>query len=118
VTGEQFSPNFRSTTVAYAYTNVDLSYGVYLSPEWQLGFRQALNYNFIDDGSDVWMATTAPFVNYQLRITDIIVPYLGAFIGAAWNDRDVTGALGPQAGINSSFMSRLESRLPLRVVLG
>jgi hypothetical protein len=68
VTGEQFSPNFRSTTVAYAYTNVDLSYGVYLSPEWQLGFRQALNYNFIDDGSDVWMATTAPFINYQLRL--------------------------------------------------
>ena len=55
-------------------------------------------YNFIDDGNDVWIATTASFVNYHFRITDIIVPYLGAFIGAAWNDRDVTGNLGPQAG--------------------
>jgi hypothetical protein len=27
------------------------------------------------------------------------VPYLGAFIGAAWNDRDATGIVGPQGGI-------------------
>ena len=79
--------------------NTDLSYGVYLSPGWQVGFRQALNYNFIDDASDVWIATSAPFLNYHLRITDIIYPYLGAFIGAAWNDDDITGTLGPQAGV-------------------
>lgn len=79
--------------------NVDLSYGWYLSPGWQLGFRQALNYVFVDDASDAWIATTTPFVNYHFRVTDIIVPYLGAFIGAAWNDRDVTGTLGPQVGV-------------------
>jgi hypothetical protein len=79
--------------------NLDLSYGWYLSPGWQLGFRQAVNYNFIDDASDQWIATTAPFVNYHFRVTDIIVPYLGAFIGAAWNDRDVTGTIGPQGGV-------------------
>ena len=79
--------------------NLDLSYGYYLTPGWQLGFRQALNYVFVDDGSDSWIATTTPFLNYHFRVTDIIVPYLGAFIGAAWNDRDVTGTLGPQVGV-------------------
>src|SRR6266508_504106 len=59
--------------------NADLSYGYYVMPGWQLGIRQALNYNF--------------------HLTEIIVPYLGAFIGMVWNDRDATGKIGPQAGI-------------------
>jgi hypothetical protein len=79
--------------------NADLSYGYYLTPGWQLGFRQALNYNFIDDERDIWIATTAPFLNYNFRVTDIIVPYIGAFLGLAWNDNDATGTIGPQAGI-------------------
>jgi hypothetical protein len=79
--------------------NGDLSYGYYLTPGWELGLRQALNYNFIDDRSDVWNATTTPFLVYNFRLTNIIVPYLGAFIGAAWNDKDATGVAGPQGGI-------------------
>ena len=79
--------------------NLDLSYGSYLTPGWQLGIRQALNYNFVDDQRDFWIATTAPFVNYHFRLTDIIVPYLGGFIGLAWNDRAATGTIGPQGGI-------------------
>ena len=79
--------------------NADLSYGYYLTPGWQLGIRQALNYNFIDDSRDFWLASTTPFVNYNFRVTDIIVPYLGGFIGLVWNDRDATGTIGPQAGV-------------------
>jgi hypothetical protein len=79
--------------------NADLSYGYYLTPGWQLGLRQAINYNFVDDARDFWLATTAPFINYNFRLTNIIVPYLGAFIGLAWNDRDETGIVGPQAGV-------------------
>ncbi|HUR71830.1 MAG TPA: outer membrane beta-barrel protein [Candidatus Limnocylindrales bacterium] len=79
--------------------NVDLSYGYYLTPGWQLGFRQAINSTFVDNGRDFWLATTTPFLNYNFRLTNIIVPYLGAFIGAAWNDRDITGTAGPQVGI-------------------
>jgi hypothetical protein len=79
--------------------NADLSYGIYLSPGWQVGIRQALNYNFIDDERDFWVASTTPFINYHFRVTDIIFPYLGAFIGLVWNDRDVTGAIGPQVGV-------------------
>ena len=90
--------------------NADLSYGYYLTPGWQLGIRQALNYNFIDDASDFWLASTAPFINYHFRLTDIIVPYLGAFIGLVWNDRDATGTIGPQAGVkffvhNQTFLN-------------
>jgi hypothetical protein len=29
--------------------NADVSYGSYLTPGWELGLRQALNYDFIDD---------------------------------------------------------------------
>jgi hypothetical protein len=44
----------------------DVSYGRYFAdPAWQLGIRQALNYTFIDDASDAWLATTVPFLNYH-----------------------------------------------------
>lgn len=79
--------------------NADLSYGYYLTPGWQLGLRQALDYHYDDDRRDFWLATTTPFINYHFRLTDIIVPYLGGFIGVAWNDRDTTGTVGPQGGI-------------------
>ena len=79
--------------------NIDLSYGYYLTPGWQIGFRQGLNSLFVEDARDQWSATTAPFFNYHFRVTDIIVPYLGGFLGAVWNDRDITGTLGPQVGV-------------------
>jgi hypothetical protein len=79
--------------------NFDLSYGYYLTPGWEIGFRQALNYNFVDDARDSWIATTAPFIHYNFRVTDVLVPYLGLSGGVAWNDDDVTGLLGPAAGL-------------------
>jgi hypothetical protein len=79
--------------------NLDLAYGYYLTPGWELGLRQALNYNFLDHERDVWTATTTPFINYNFRLTDRILPFLGGFIGLVWNDRDVTGAVGPNAGV-------------------
>lgn len=79
--------------------NGDISYGRFLTPGWQLGIRQAVNYNFIHHGSDAWQATTTPFVHYNFRVTDVLVPYLGIFGGVVWNDRDVTGTMGPSAGV-------------------
>ena len=79
--------------------SADLSYGFFFTPGWQVGFRQALNYNFIDDRRDFWVATTSPFINWHFPVTDIIVPYIGTFLGVVWNDRDATGTLGPQAGV-------------------
>ena len=48
----------------------------------------------MDDEGEPWTATTAPY-QLSFRVIDIIVLYLGAFISAAWNDRDVTGILVP-----------------------
>jgi hypothetical protein len=79
--------------------NADINYGYYLSPGWELGFRQAISYNFVDDGPDAWNATTTPFLHYNFRITNILVPYLGISGGVVWNDRDVTGTFGPNAGL-------------------
>ena len=81
-----------------AFTD-DISYGYYLTPGWEIGLRQAVNYNFIDDGPDSWLATTTPFLHYNFRLTDIVVPYLGISAGAVWNDRDATGTFGPNAGL-------------------
>jgi len=83
--------------------NLDLSYGYYLTPGWQLGLRQALSYNFIEDQRDEWTATTAPFLAYHFRLTDTVLPHVGAFLGAAWNDRDITGTIGPQVGVKFFF---------------
>ena len=41
--------------------NADLSLGYFLTPGWEAGFRQALNYNFVEDHRDFWLATTTPF---------------------------------------------------------
>jgi hypothetical protein len=79
--------------------NADINYGYYLTPGWEVGFRQAVNYNFIHHGSDAWQATSTPFVHYNFRITNVLVPYLGVFGGVVWNDRDVTGTMGPAAGV-------------------
>ena len=79
--------------------NADLNYGYYLSPGWELGFRQALNYNFINHAPDAWQATTTPFLHYNFRVTNVLVPYLGISGGVVWNDRDVTGTMGPAAGL-------------------
>jgi hypothetical protein len=78
--------------------NADIQYGYYLTRGWELGLRQALNYNFIDDQRDVWTATTTPFVHYNFRFTDRFIPYLGGHMGLVWNDRDATGTIGPNAG--------------------
>ncbi|HWO42586.1 MAG TPA: outer membrane beta-barrel protein [Candidatus Eisenbacteria bacterium] len=83
--------------------NAEVHYGYYLSPGWQLGLRQALNYNFVEDATDQWAASTTPFLAYNFRLTDTVLPHLGAFIGAVWNDRDITGTLGPQVGIKFFF---------------
>jgi len=79
--------------------NADINYGYYLSPGWELGFRQAVNYNFINHAPDAWQATTTPFLYYNFRITNVLVPYLGISGGIVWNDRDITGTIGPAAGL-------------------
>jgi hypothetical protein len=79
--------------------NVDLQFGRYLTPGWELGIRQALNYNFIDNGRDSWVATTTPFLVYNFHFNDYVIPFLGLNAGVAYNDRDIVGTFGPNAGV-------------------
>jgi hypothetical protein len=78
--------------------NADLSYGYYLTPGWEIGLRQAVNYNFINKAPDAWQAVTTPFVWYNFKVNNVLVPYLGISGGIVWNDRDITGVFGPNAG--------------------
>ena len=83
--------------------NLDVSYGYYLTHGWEVGLRQALNINFIDDARDVWTATTAPFLKYNFPLSETVVPFVGGFLGLVWNDRDATGTLGPNVGAKFFF---------------
>jgi len=82
--------------------NADLSYGFYLdNPAWQVGIRQGYNHIYSRDRSDVWTGTTVPFLNYHFMGMDRFVPFLGGFVGAVYNDRDITGTVGPQLGVKA-----------------
>lgn len=81
--------------------NVDLAYGYFLTENWQLGVMQTLGYSFIEDGDDQWSASTIPYINYNFRTQESFQPFVGAFIGASYNEDDITGTLGPQVGFKS-----------------
>jgi hypothetical protein len=81
--------------------NVDVGYGYFLTENWQLGLIQTLGYSFIEDGEDQWGASTVPYVNYNFRTKESFQPFVGAFIGASYNEDDITGTLGPQVGFRS-----------------
>lgn len=82
----------------------DVAYGYYATKNVELGIAQTLGYSFIDGADDEWTASTAPFVNYHflgLSDNDVFQPFIGAFIGAVYNDNDVVGTVGPQVGFKS-----------------
>ena len=81
--------------------NTDLGYGYFLTDNWELGVLQTLGYSFIEDDDDLWGASTIPFVNYNFRAQERFQPFIGAFIGASYNEDDITGTIGPQLGFKS-----------------
>lgn len=83
--------------------NLDVHYGYYLTPAWEVGLRQGLNYNFVERARDQWVASTTPFLHYNLRLSDVLVPFIGGHIGVVWNDLDHTGTIGPNGGIKLFF---------------
>jgi len=80
--------------------NGDVSYSYYVSPRVNVGVRQTLNYSFIDNAPDTWTASTIPFVNYNFETSNPrLRPFIGAFVGAAYNRHDTTGTIGPALGV-------------------
>ena len=84
--------------------NLEAAYGYFISKNWELGVIQTVGYSFIEDGDDQWVASTIPFFNYHflgLTTDDVFQPFVGAFLGASYNEDDITGTLGPQIGFKS-----------------
>jgi outer membrane protein W len=94
--------------------NADVSLGYYAAPRLSLGIRQTLSYAFVDDAPDSWTASTIPFVNYYFETSNQnFRPFIGAFVGAAYNEDDTTGTAGPAVGFkyflsdNTAVVTRL-----------
>lgn len=84
--------------------NLDVAYGRLLTDGLELGLLQYLGYTFVDGGDDTWSASTIPYINYHfggLSDSGNFLPFIGAFIGASYNDEDTTGTIGPQLGFKS-----------------
>ena len=84
--------------------NLDVGYGYFLTENWEVGIMQTVGYSFIDGARDQWVASTIPYVNYNIRglsLNDTFQPFIGAFVGASYNSDDITGTLGPQIGFKS-----------------
>lgn len=79
--------------------NLDATYGYSTTDAVQVGVRQSLNLIDSDSASTVWNAVTSPFLNYHFLGGDVLVPYIGGFLGGVWNDDDITGTAGPQGGV-------------------
>jgi hypothetical protein len=77
------------------------SYGIFVSDDVEVGIRQSYSGAFPRLQSSRWLAVTSPFMDYHFRglfEDDKVLPYLGVFLGAVWNDKDLTGTVGPNAG--------------------
>jgi hypothetical protein len=96
----EFTGGFSHTSGSNVGTvNADVSLGYYFAPRFDIGVRQTLSYNFVDVGGDTWSASTIPYVNYNFATANQnFRPFIGAFVGAAYNENDTTGTLGPAAG--------------------
>ncbi len=96
----EFTGGFSHTSGSDVGTvNADVSFGYYFAPRINVGLRQTLNYAFVDDGRDSWTASTIPFINYNfLTGNPNFRPFIGAFVGAAYNKDDTTGTAGPAVG--------------------
>ncbi|MBU0946874.1 MAG: porin family protein [Proteobacteria bacterium] len=84
--------------------NLEAAYGYFTTKNLEIGLIQSLGYSFIDDADDQWGASTIPFVNYHflgLTTNDTFQPFIGVFIGASYNEDDITGTMGPQVGFKS-----------------
>jgi hypothetical protein len=97
----EFTGGFSHTSGTDVGTaNADVSFGYYVAPRLNIGLRQTFGYSFIEDKSDTWTASTVPFINYNFETSNqYFRPFIGAFVGVAYNsDNDTTGTAGPAVG--------------------
>lgn len=84
--------------------NLDAAYGRFLAdPAWELGVRQEFQAVYNDDAPDAWNATTLGFVDYHFGVTPTnpLIPFVGGNLGIVWNDDELQGTIGPEAGLKA-----------------
>lgn len=76
-------------------------YGRYFTPWFELGLRQSFAYLFRDRFPDRWLFATEPFFAflYNTDPEQVVVPYIGSSLGAAYNDNGITGVVAPEVGL-------------------
>jgi hypothetical protein len=99
---------FRPINSGSGAFNADAVYSYHFAnPRWEVGLRQSFVYTFSPGESDVWNAVTAPLIRYNLLSETLFgiprrpefVPFIGGLLGAVWNDNEITGTAGPEAGL-------------------
>lgn len=82
--------------------NVDLDYGRYvLDNHWELGARAGYQGVYVSKGPDAWNVTVAPFLDYNFHgivDDDRLIPFVGGFVGAVFDDHNLSGTVGPELG--------------------
>ncbi len=88
---------------------LDAGWGMQLAPAWLAGLRQLFSYTFNEESvaEDVWTASTTAFINRYFHSREPFQPFLGAFLGLAYSDVDVTGTAGPALGARYFLNDRL-----------
>lgn len=81
--------------------SIDITYSKFVTNVWELGLSQGVGVAFIDDADDIWSGSTIGLANYHFRPGNNISPFVGAFIGASYNDDDSTGTIGPNLGVKA-----------------
>jgi hypothetical protein len=100
--------SFHTQGTASGSVSGDSSLGYCFSDSrWQAGIALGGSYQFIHDSRDAWMVSSTPFLDYHIMGLfehDAVVPFIGVFVGAIWNDDDATGTAGPRVGVKA-FLS-------------
>jgi hypothetical protein len=81
---------------------LELAYGYWWTPQWQIGIRQLASYELNDPLEDIWTGSTTVFANFypwSAGRGQRFQPYIGTFLGPSYSDVDVTGTVGPTAGV-------------------
>lgn len=81
---------------------LQINYGYYLRPKWQVGVRLLASYELNDPIEDVWTASTSGYFSYYPfgdRPDQKWQPFAGALLGMGYSDVDNTGVAGPLVGL-------------------
>jgi hypothetical protein len=81
--------------------SIDVTYSKFVTSVWELGVSQGVGVAFLDGADDIWSGSTIGIANYHFRPGNNVSPFVGAFVGASYNENDSTGTIGPNLGVKA-----------------